>query len=425
MTDTIEQEAVTTTLLGVERVSLRTLAGEAWASLVARPGRSALLLLAVAASVAAVTIALGLARTAADESLEAIDELSSTEISIGPGTGPDDEIDPLPIDAAARVRSLVGVVAAGSISDLTDAGIVATVDGDDGAAPAGDDPDGEAVPRPDGTDVVATSAGFFDVIGASVREGRAFDEGHVDRADTVVVLGPDAATELGVLDLTGDPEIVVGDEPHVVIGILGTVERRDDLLDAVFVPESTAAARFGLDAPDRVLLESVVGQAETVTRDALVALGPGSTSYVVDSPAPPADVRDDVADTLDELFAALGVGLAILGALVVVAVIGSRPRARRGEIGLRRAYGARRRHLVGQVLLEALVLALLGAVIGAAVGLVAVVVVAAWAGWSAALGVVYPLVTIGAALLLAVLVAVVATLRETRGEPATAIRSMG
>ena len=157
----------------------------------------------------------------------------------------------------------------------------------------------------------------------------------------------------------------------------------------------------------------------------LVALGPGSTSYVVDLPAAPADVRSDVADTLDELFAALGIGLALLGAVVVVSTIGSRLRSRKGEIGLRRTYGARRGHLVGQILVETVVVALLGAVIGAAVGLVAVIAVAAWADWSAALGVVYPLVTIGAAVALALVTAAVATLRATRDEPAAAIRTMG
>lgn len=427
MTGTMEEEAMTTTFLGAERVAVRTLAAEAWSSLTSRPARSAFAALAIAAAVAAVTMALGLVRTAADESLSAIDELSATEIAIGPGTGPDGELDPLPLDAAERVRGITGVVASGTLTDLTAGGIVATIDGDDGTTTVPNETGDEVVdvPRPDGIDVVAATAGIFDVVGATVREGRVFDAGHVNRADTVAVLGPEAAEELGVIDLTGDPEIVIGDEPHVVIGILEGVEQREDLLDAVFIPESTAVARFGLDAPDLVLIVSAVGQAELVTRDALVALGPGSTSFVVDSPAVPADVRDEVADTLDGLFAALGIGLAILGALIVGVTVGSRLRARRAEIGLRRVYGARRGHLVTQFVIEVAVLVLLGAVIGVGAGLVAVVAIAAGFGWSAALGVVYPLVTLGAAVVLAVVVAVVATLWITRAEPAVAVRSMG
>ena len=307
--------------------------------------------------------------------------------------------------------------------------MVATLDGDDGtsAGPAdgdGDDATGDTT-RPDGTAVVAASAGIFDVLRSTVREGRVFDSGHVDRADTVAVLGPDAATELGIVDLSADPEIVVGDEPHVVIGILDGVERRDDLRGAVFVPESTATARFGLDAPDRVLLESAVGQAEAVTRDALVALGPGSTSFVVDAPTTAVDVRTEVDDTLDELFVALGIALAAIAAVVVVVTLSVRIRARRAEIGLRRSFGARRGQLVTQLVVESGVLAAVGALIGAAVGMSTVLGIAAWADWSAALGVVYPLAAIAAAIVLAVLVAIVATLRATRGEPADAVRSMG
>lgn len=425
MTGTMDAETDSTALLGVERVAARTLAREAWASLVVRPSRSALAAFAVAGAVAAVIVALGLARTAADESLATIDELSATEISIGPGTGPDDEIDELPLDAADRVRTIVGVVASGTLSDLTPLGVVATIDGDDGTSATSASDDAADAPRPDGTTTVAASGGIFDVLGATVREGRAFDSGHVDRADTVAVLGPDAATELGIVDLAGDPEIVVGDEPHVVIGILDGLDRRDDLLAAVFVPETTATARFGLDAPDRVLLESAVGQAETVTRDALVALGPGSTSFVVDAPTTAVEVRNEVADTLDELFVALGLALATIGVIVVIATVSVRIRARRAEIGLRRAFGARRGQLVAQVVIESTILAVVGALIGAATGMLTVVGVAAWSDWSAALGVVYPLVATAVTIVLAILAAIVATLHLTRSEPDAAVRSLG
>ena len=197
---------------------------------------------------------------------------------------------------------LPGVVAAGSLTRLPDIG--ATADGSSATA-----------------DVVATSPGLLDLAAVEVSTGRRFDGGHLSRSDTVAVLGVDAAAELGISTLDGDPEVVVGDVPFTVIGLLGPSAELAELDAAVIVPETTAAERFGVTVPAEVRIDVAVGEADRVARDALVAVGSGADDVIVSVPRDRADIRSSVADDADRLGAALGLALALLGGLAVVATI--------------------------------------------------------------------------------------------------------
>ena len=80
-------------------------------------------------------------------------------------------------------------------------------------------------------------------------------------------------------------------------------------------------------------------------------------------------MRGDV----NSLFLAFGAVALIVGGLGIANVTLLSVMERTGEIGLRRALGARRRHIAAQFLLESAVTGLLGGLIGAALGVVAVV----------------------------------------------------
>ncbi len=57
---------------------------------------------------------------------------------------------------------------------------------------------------------------------------------------------------------------------------------------------------------------------------------------------------------------------------------------RTGEIGLRRAMGARPGHIALQFIMEAAVLGLLGGLVGTSLGVLLVVIISAGLGWTAA-----------------------------------------
>jgi ABC-type antimicrobial peptide transport system permease subunit len=96
---------------------------------------------------------------------------------------------------------------------------------------------------------------------------------------------------------------------------------------------------------------------------------------------------------------------------------------RTGEIGLRRALGATRRHIAMQFLLESSTMGLVGGILGASIGSLVVIGVAAYQDWTPVLD---PLVPFAAPLLGALVGLISGTypaFRAARLEPVEALRS--
>ena len=103
--------------------------------------------------------------------------------------------------------------------------------------------------------------------------------------------------------------------------------------------------------------------------------------------------------------------------VMVIAVL-----ERRGEIGLRRALGASRRHIAVQFLAEAALLAGTGGLAGALLGGFATTVYAAARHWSAVVPVPVLLAAVGVALALGAVAGLYPALRAARLAPAEALR---
>ena len=103
-------------------------------------------------------------------------------------------------------------------------------------------------------------------------------------------------------------------------------------------------------------------------------------------------MRDRVQSDLNVLFLMLsGVSL-LVGAIGIANVTLVSVIERTGEIGLRRALGATRRHIALQFLLESAAMGMLGGVLGASFGTLMVVAVSAYQTWTPVLDSVVPLV---------------------------------
>jgi len=359
------------------RLSLRDLLSETGVALTARPARTVLTALGTILGVGALVTTLGLAKTAGNQIVSRFNELEATEVVVSPqSTGFGDasrSLNVIPWDAEGRIERLNGVVAAGTVSavDVGDklARSVPVVD-----------PQGQTefqIP------VLAASPGLFDAVRARLFTGRFFDQGHEERADPVAVLGPAAAQRLNVTRVDNLPVIFVGDEAFAVVGILADTARRPDLLGAIIVPNQVARDRFNLAGVEAVQIDVAVGAAELIGAQAPTALAPNDPEQLrVAVPPSPRRVRSDVQDDVNALFLALGGVSLLVGAIGIANVTLVSVLERTGEIGLRRALGATRRHIAIQFLTESVALGALAGVIGTSLGVLAVVAVSATREWS-------------------------------------------
>jgi putative ABC transport system permease protein len=215
--------------------------------------------------------------------------------------------------------------------------------------------------------------------------GQFLDEADLDTSARVAIIGQTVARELfGAQDPLGE-EITINQVPFRVKGVLvskGASPAEGDRDARIVVPLTTFYNRLYR----RLHLDQIVVQAESSAPDVLAGLqadierilrerhgiAPGHPDdFLVRLPSVIAEQSRGISRTV----LALILGLAVLCALVAAAVIGlvfaQAVRARRGEIGVRRAMGATPGDILGQFWAEGLMISVLGGVLGFVLGAVA------------------------------------------------------
>ncbi len=398
------------------RLRPRDLGSEAVAGLLQRPGRSALTGLGTILGIGGFVAIVGLSQTAAGQIGRDFNLQDATQVTVHDTAAANASVPTLdfPADADARADRIDGVVAAGVW--WTVAFSKAAVS----ALPAGAGGSNLSLP------VTAATPGALTASGATVGQGVLFNRFHQSSAQQVAVLGQTAAAQLGISSLDNQPAIFIDGQPFTVIGILSGDPRLPQLNLGVVVPESTALRLWGPPAPGnaaQMLIRTRLGAAQVVASQIAVALRPDDPRLLTASaPASPAQLRHSVTASLNAVFLALaGIALVIgavgIGNTTLVAVL-----ERASEIGLRRALGARPRHIAAQFLAESTALGLFGGLAGASAGVAGVIVVTIYRHWTALLDprIVAAAPLAGAAI--GLLAGLYPALRASSIEPADALR---
>jgi macrolide transport system ATP-binding/permease protein len=356
-------------------ITIWDLLREALAGMLARPGRMMLTVLGVVVGLTALVATLGLTRTAGNRIISQFDLVAATELFVTAKPTTTGLVNPaaIPWDAPTRLQRLNGVVAAGTLTEIdVNGALVSSSRVLDLSAPS-------ALKL----SVHAASADLYRAVRADLQTGRLPDLGHSARADRVAVLGPDAARRLGIVTLDQLPAIFIGDQVYLVVGILGDVARKPELLGSVIIPEGTARRDFGLTGPGTVVVETRIGAAQLIANQTRLALRPDDERALkIEVPREPKRVRDEVQSDVNIMFLLLGGLSLIVGAIGIANITLVSVMERAAEIGLRRAIGATHAHIAIQFLLESASMGVIGGILGASLGIITVVGVSAYETWT-------------------------------------------
>jgi putative ABC transport system permease protein len=399
------------------RLHPRDLVTEALAGIGTRPARTVLTILGTVLGIGTLVTTLGVSATAGNQIAGRFDAVTATEVTVDVPPQPTPDSPPtVPWTAIDNVARLNGVAAVAAYSR--------TVTGQEPAVRANTLRDPERV-LDRALPVVGATATLPVAARTEVTAGRFFDDGHIRRRERVAVLGEQAAQLLGVTRIDNQPAVFIDGVSFTVIGILGAGHRADqqDLTGSVVVPWTAAADRLHLTSATTVIITTALGAAPLIAGQAPVALSPDDPAAVqVEAPPDPAKLRTGVAEDVSSLLLVLGLVSLVVGALGIANVTLVTVMERTAEIGLRRALGARRRHIASQFLLESTVVGLLGGIIGASIGIIAVVIISVTRHWTpvldAALAAAAPLAgaTVG------LVAGLYPALRAARMQPVDALR---
>ena len=396
-----------TATLAPRRLRLGDLGRLAAVGLRTRKLRAALSALGIAIGVAAIVAVLGLSASSQAGLLAEIDRLGTNLLTVTNGQTLSGQPAELPA-AAPRMIARIG-----GVRSIQFTGAV-------GGANVYRSPFIPAV----NTNAVAVQAASLELpatVGTSIARGRYLDA--VTAREPFAVLGAAAAARLGIDQLWPGERIWVGNRWFYLAGILHPAGLAPELDSAVLVGVPAARKYLGFDGhPSEIYLRADTDRVGAVHAVLADTANPESPDQVdVARPSDALVARAQAKSALNDLFLGLGAVSLLVGAVGVANTMVISVLERRSEIGLRRALGAAKGHILLQFLSEAMLLASLGGLVGIAAGAAATAAYAHTRHWATVIPTLAWAGGIAAAILIGAATGLLPALRAARMSPTQAL----
>ena len=300
-------------------------------------------------------------------------------------------------------------------------------------------------------------AAFFRVCGYTVTYGREFNQADYDTFRKVAILDRKAAAALFGVELPIGKVLEIKGEPFTVVGVAELTDKfepaissyndyymyADTSAGAIFIPSAAWPMVFYFDEPQNVAVKAT--STDTMTRagkavaDALnetqlltpvsaepeggEAVAPsGSFSYRAQDLLQQAQHLQEMSNATNQQLIWIASISLLVGGIGVMNIMLVSVTERTGEIGLKKALGAKKKRIRRQFLTEAAVLTSLGGIIGVALGIGAAHLIGASSGVPVAIDIPATIISVAFSMCIGIIFGMLPAMKAANLNPIEALR---
>ncbi len=239
--------------------------------------------------------------------------------------------------------------------------------------------------------VVGIDENYFNTSSNVIKSGRGFDSNDYEKYRKVAVLDEDSASSLFQGEDPVGKTIEIKGEPYVVVGVTAKKSGFEPVINSmddyytyaqdssgrVYIPSAVWPVAFAYDEPQNLLLKAEdtdsmasVGKMAADILNANLTVMDETIQYKGQDLLEQAKEIQELSQSTNRMLIWIaGISL-VVGGIGVMNIMLVSVTERTQEIGLKKAIGACKKHILGQFLTEAAVLTSLGGVIGIVAGIV-------------------------------------------------------